>query len=295
MWVLKLLLYTNTQMHFTGIPMSFTRLAIGLYKRSPLYPAWGRRLGNALLSARKFAGVRPIHTRHVPCGITLNLDREQHIDAKALAGCFEPQTIALIERVVETGWICCDVGANIGIITLLMAKRVGPTGNVFALEPSDWTFKRLRANIEINPYNWIDARRVAVGAKSKPTFELRVPCGYRLDGNDTSTVQQMPMVTLDDIFATETRLEFLKIDTDGYESEVLSGSRKTIKRLRPIILFELCPDHLKRAGSDAADVTSFLVQMGYQFENEDGHTIHPPVEALKLYRNGSMNVLARPI
>lgn len=274
--------------------MSFTKFAITMYQKSPFYPNWGRRFGRILVGLRKLAGVPQIQKKQVPCGIMLNIDRDQCIDTKVMHDRFELESIELIKRIVKPGWTCCDVGANIGVLSLLMAKQTGSTGRVYAFEPSLWTYERLKANIEINPYPWIDPQRAAVGTTSQPSMELRVPCGYRLDGKDTSTVQVMPLVALDDFFAEKSDLHFLKIDTDGFESQVLGGAMRTLERLKPVIFFELGPDHLKRAGSSATELTTTLANLGYQFEDESGRSIDPLEEAKKLYPNGSFNVVAQP-
>ena len=273
--------------------MSLVGIAISAYKKSPFYPSWGRSLSKMLSTLNKVCGVPLIQCKSLPYGITMNIDSEQFIDTKILHDRFEPLSIKLIDRVVQPGWICCDVGANIGFLSLLMAKKTGPEGRVYSFEPSEWTFERLKANIEANSYHWIEPHRQAVGAESKPSVELRVPCGYRLDGKDTSTVQQMPLVALDDFFANAERLDFIKIDTDGYEPYVLTGARRTIERLHPMIFFELGPDALKEANSSAEELIGLLVGLGYRFEHEEGYEIDPAVEIKKLYANGSMNVVAR--
>lgn len=272
--------------------MTLVGLAINAYKASPLYPHWGRRLAAILSTTSKLAGVPAMQKMKVPCGIMMNIDREQAIDTKLKHGQFEPASIRLIERLVQPGWHCCDVGANIGVLSLLMAKSTGAEGRVFCFEPSDWTFKRLQANIAINPYTWVEAHCAAVGSESKPEVELLVPCGYRLDGKQTATLQKMPLVALDDFFTDDKRLDFLKIDTDGYEPYVLAGARKTIARCRPVVFFELGPDHLKRAGSSAEELIQFFADLGYRFEDEDGKTIDPLVEASKLFANKTFNVVA---
>src|SRR5690242_19272089 len=110
--------------------MSLTGAAISVYKRTPLYPSWGRFLSKSLATVSRLSGVPPVRQRRLPYGFAMNLDREQCIDTKILHRSFEPASIRLIERIVQPGWSCCDVGANIGFLSLLMAKKVGPSGMV---------------------------------------------------------------------------------------------------------------------------------------------------------------------
>src|SRR4051812_23595996 len=78
----------------------------------------------------------------------MRLDTSQHIDTELLyRGTFEPDTILALRRITPNGGVAVDVGANIGWITLNLASMVGPSGCVFAYEPSDWSFDRLCKNI----------------------------------------------------------------------------------------------------------------------------------------------------
>ena len=66
-------------------------------------------------------------------------------------GAFEKRTVAAYSRLVRPGMTVIDIGANIGAHTLPLAKLVGPTGRVIAVEPTIWAVERLRANLDLNP------------------------------------------------------------------------------------------------------------------------------------------------
>ena len=275
--------------------MSVVGVLISVYQNSPLYPHWGRWLSQSLATVRRLSGAPQIQSKRLPLGFSINLDRDHAIDTKILHSRFEPKSIELISRVVNPGWHCCDVGANIGFLSLLMAVKAGSQGRVVAFEPSTWTYDRLKANVALNSFGWIDCQRAAVGAESQPSIELCVPSGYRLDGTDTSSIQKMPLVALDDFFAKADRLDFLKIDTDGYEPYVLAGALKTIERLRPIIFFEIGPNALKKAGSSVESLVKSISDLRYRFENESGVTIDPVKEGAMLHQDYSLNAVAIPL
>jgi hypothetical protein len=91
-------------------------------------------------------------------------------------------------------------------------------------------------------------------------------------------------------------LDFLKIDTDGMEAHVLRGARRTLRELRPAILFELVPENLRESGESAEGVVSLLTELGYRLLHEG--TLVPwrkDVEAIDATERGKcVNVLAWP-
>jgi FkbM family methyltransferase len=84
-------------------------------------------------------------------GITWRLDLNEGIDFSIyLLGKFEPRTTKAIERLVMPGMTVIDIGANIGAHTLTLARCVGPTGLVIAVEPTDYAYSKLIQNLNLN-------------------------------------------------------------------------------------------------------------------------------------------------
>src|SRR5690242_5617530 len=84
--------------------------------------------------------------------ITYELDLSQGIDfAIYLANIYERQTKFALRRLVAPSSLVLDIGANIGAHTLHLAQLVGPTGRVIAFEPTDFAFRKLCRNLELNP------------------------------------------------------------------------------------------------------------------------------------------------
>ncbi len=165
-------------------------------------------------------------------------------------------------QAVTPGMVALDVGANVGAYALLLGQWVGPTGTVVAFEPSPHTFVGLSRHVTLNGLQQI-VRPVmsAVGAEeglmplivSGPSGESRlahdavsVSDGALLDvepDDQTPRVVSTPVTTIDHFCAQE-RIEpdFVKIDVEGWELEVLRGARETIRRRTHLRLFvELHP------------------------------------------------------
>ena len=85
-------------------------------------------------------------------GINYELDLSQGIDfAIYLGNIYERQTKAALRQLVSPGSLVLDIGANIGAHTLHLAQLVGPNGRVIAFEPTDYAFRKLGRNLELNP------------------------------------------------------------------------------------------------------------------------------------------------
>ena len=216
------------------------------------------------------------------------------IDFKILVGVgHEPKTVAAIKRLVKPGMNAIDVGANIGWITLHLAACVGRTGKVLAFEGSDWTYERLRDNVRLNDFAWVEPVHAVVGPTDNDSVELVLPCGYRLDYADTATRQKMPMVRLDTAAANLKRVDFIKSDTDGYEPGVFEGAREILRRDRPILLFEVAPYYLGTGNEELNTLFNELKSLGYQFESLAGEKIDPTKTLGDLHSKEATEMVAR--
>lgn len=134
-----------------------------------------------------------------------------------------------------------DVGAHIGYYTILFAKCVGPTGQVISLEPFPANFALLQKNIELNDMSQVRAFHEAVFSCAGE-LTISAPDDL-LNSGDASVVHKhgtkqfrVPAVTLDSLCS---RPDFLKVDVEGAEYDVLLGAKETIAKSRPKMLIEL--------------------------------------------------------
>lgn len=168
-------------------------------------------------------------------------------------------------RLVQPGNHAVDAGANVGYMTVLMARLVGPAGRVTAFEPHPELFTVLQRNIQAHGISaQVDARPVAVGAK--PGYaDLVIPGDFgendgiafigRTAGSSDRKVR-VGVACLDE-FVESGVLEVLKMDVEGYEGQVLEGGRKMFAegRVRHVV-FE---DHM----GASSPVVSRLRGWGY--------------------------------
>jgi FkbM family methyltransferase len=154
----------------------------------------------------------------------------------ALTGTFDPPLCAFISRWLRPGDTAVDVGANIGALTLLMARSVGHAGRVLAYEANPHTAALLRDNVSVNYRNdWVEVREQAAWSEqAQLTFHI----SERFQGNgsllahddwytnhfrvDTHAEVQVEAVALDPVLLP-LRPRLVKIDVEGAEPDVLAG------------------------------------------------------------------------
>lgn len=84
-------------------------------------------------------------------GLSYDLDLSEGIDFAIYLGMFERKTRNALKTLVKPASVVLDIGANIGVHTMLLAELVGPSGRVLSFEPSDYGVRKLRRNLGLNP------------------------------------------------------------------------------------------------------------------------------------------------
>lgn len=246
-------------------------IAMRAYRRSPLYPTWGQRLAAVLsrLPGPKSA-VREID------GVTYELDLREVIDSSLYySGTFEADTEKAISGLLRPGMVALDIGANVGYHTFRIARGVAPGGRVVAVEPMSQARGRLERNMALNPsLDNIVVSSVALSDASG-TEAISFRSSFRLDGHDDAVVEQVRLVTLDEL-VTELGLpsvDFLKIDVDGFELKLFRGANRTLSTWRPRLVFELWPAAVRRQGDDPLELIEILARHGYVVTTENGSPV----------------------
>lgn len=160
----------------------------------------------------------------------------------------EPLTTKIISKVLKIGMFCIDIGSNIGYYALLESKIVGETGKVIAIEPSPINFKYLEINSKLQKPNNIETYNFAVAqtdATVKFLINEKSNWSKVLENSnditqDTSVIS-VPAKQLDTFFSEKKipKLDFLRMDVEGYELNIYNGARKTIQNFKPSLLIEV--------------------------------------------------------
>jgi FkbM family methyltransferase len=208
-------------------------------------------------------------------GLLMNVDTASFLEWYIyFYGHFRPEVSKLLNRMLRPGHVAIDIGANIGMHTVVMANRCGPTGKVFCFEPDPHPFGRLKRNLALNGLDFVHAHQAALSAKTETrkfflhddTIGNYANASFYADniGKETAAID-VEVLSLDDFVAREglTRLDAIKLLAQGEEWNVLQGGRETIAKLRPKIFFLYEPSYWHRQNLRLMDAVGFFRQYGY--------------------------------
>jgi FkbM family methyltransferase len=242
-------------------------------------------------------------------GVTYDLDLSQGIDfAIFLANMYERRTRAALRKLVTPGSLVLDIGANIGAHTLSLAQLVGPGGRVMAFEPTDFAFRKLSRNLELNPslaarvdaYHCFLTAGDGTGVPNAihSSWPLTVEAGLHAKhlgrAMQTGAAQAR---SLDSILneRAHRKVQLVKLDVDGFECDVLRGATALLRDTRPIFVMELAPYVLEERGTSLDELLSHFLSSGYVFYDERTRNPLPSSvgELQQMITNGGgINVIA---
>lgn len=162
-----------------------------------------------------------------------------------IKGEFEPDMVRLFDALIKPEDIVLDVGANIGCTSILFGTRAK---KVFSFEPSPTTFRYLAKNIRAAQLENIQTVNCGLG-KTSGRFELTFAPNNRSGGfvsnqisaSEGHQVESIDIVKGDDFLADNAinHVDFIKIDVEGFERDVIEGLEATVVRDKPTVALEL--------------------------------------------------------
>jgi len=180
----------------------------------------------------------------------------------------EKPVLDFLIKNIKEGDVVFDVGANVGVHTVLTAKLVGKKGKVFSFEPEAETFSTLKKNISINELNNVLSFPVALSdsRSEKNIYFTGNTGGFTLRDNSGSLKGKGIKLIPGDELIKEENLpipKIVKIDVEGFEYEVIKGFSKTLKNKKcKIVICEVHPGLLPN-GVKSEDVELLLKEAGF--------------------------------
>ncbi len=168
----------------------------------------------------------------------------------------------LLRSLLRPGMNVVDVGANIGYYLLLFESVIGPTGHVLLIEPSPENLPQIRRALEINSFTNTRLEAIAVGA-----HEGLVGLRSGINSGVAELQQasyQVPIRPLDAVVRDS--VDFIKIDVEGFELDVLKGASGVLQHDRPTMFLEVHPHILGRFGTSLAAVIAEVSRYYPDFE-----------------------------
>jgi FkbM family methyltransferase len=212
-------------------------------------------------------------------GIRYELDLSDYMEWCLYFGVvIEPR--AALYALISKGDIVIDVGANIGEVTLNAAALVGTTGKVYSFEPSRSTFRKLGRNVDLNKCANVTLFNMGLSS-AEGSAAFMVPNGNRggarIASPNEHPDQIVELTTLDQLWSSiKGPVSLIKVDIEGHEFHALKGAEWVLREYRPKLFVELDDANLRRSGSSAEQLLSFIETLGYRIVNAyDGKEIHP--------------------
>jgi FkbM family methyltransferase len=202
-------------------------------------------------------------------------------DYRFMAENYEPAVWKRVMEEARIGDVAVDVGANIGLYAIALAKRVGTGGKVHAFEPDPANFKSLDRHCSLNGVT----RQVVLYQAAVAQEDGRVPFergrGSESRISSGATAFHIDCVCLDSVFA-DGRVDILKIDVEGFEEAVLRGASQLLSeptRGPRFIYLEVHPYAWRDMGTKSESLLTLLAECGYVVEDSSGQ----PVKQIEAY------------
>jgi FkbM family methyltransferase len=172
-------------------------------------------------------------------------------------------TERLLRSILRNGEVAVDVGANIGYYTRIISHLVGDTGTVLAFEPFPAAYKLLQLNCSDLPNTKLFPIALS-NAEGETDFYIRKNGDMSsLDPGSHVKTLSVKTSTADSMLAAYPHIDFIKIDVEGFELEVIRGSRSILETHRPILYFEYIQSYANGRCFNVQDFQSLLCEYGY--------------------------------
>ena len=172
--------------------------------------------------------------------------------------------IELWRRHIPFGGVVVDAGASLGDHADVYATLVGPKGRVIAFEPNPLPFQALALNMA-NKANVFTIHAALSDHAGMVDMSLNLNAGMAHISAASPTTVAVPCVTLDEQLAQCSRLDFIHLDVEGWESKALKGGEQLIRKYKPAIVFEVNQMCLDRVGETEAMMRDLIDNLGYSW------------------------------
>jgi FkbM family methyltransferase len=180
-----------------------------------------------------------------------------------------------MNKLVKAGDIVFDVGSHIGVVACYLRTRATESGKIYAFEPFSKSYQRLCENIALNSYKNVYTNNVAISDEIGVAKFYYEPRDNQLNSlgkvsNGTNQLSESVDVNTEtiDSYCEQNKINlinFLKIDTEGYEINVLKGAANMLTNKKiEIVQFEISNQPLESLGKTPDEIITYLNSKGYE-------------------------------
>lgn len=184
------------------------------------------------------------------------------------SGSYEKGTLFILSKLLRPGDTFVDVGANIGLMTILAARVVGSKGKVLAFEPNSTTRDMLKFNVALDGLANVEVLPYAVGSRTEHATIYEDPGANRgraslIRPEGVTSGMDIEVVRLDDILPKQGNVRLVKMDIEGYELEALKGMEALLSgAARPMLMIECSGDRENSHGRGTKAIFEHLEGVG---------------------------------
>lgn len=179
----------------------------------------------------------------------------------------------ILREILSEGMRVVDIGANIGYYALIEAQIVGKKGKVYAIEPEPNNFELLNRNVQVNNFEYIiETFQIAIADKegedklyisNKSNLHSLLP--HSLISNSQNNYITVKTMTLDNFLRDKYPIDFIRMDVEGFEYNIIKGATNTLKRTKNIKLFiEFHPIEIEAQGISLKAFIELLNNFGFE-------------------------------
>jgi FkbM family methyltransferase len=195
---------------------------------------------------------------------------------------YEPELVEKFCSLIADGMTVIDVGAHVGIYSLLASAKVGSCGKVVAIEPSPANARLLKQHLSVNQCRNVEVIEAAVADKQgQIVFKYRPKAtdpgsfansmAYDISGENAN----VQVRTLDDICG-DLSPAIIKIDVEGAELLALRGAKQSLVRHRPTVIVAVHPEPMRTLGTSPNQLMSYMRSLDYRGRTPSGEVIQEP-------------------
>lgn len=219
---------------------------------------------------------------------------------------YESREIKLCKKLLSSGDIFIDVGANIGWFTIGAARQVGQAGKVIAFEPSSQINPQLQRNIYLNKLSNVKVEKIALSDENGTAIlsgyteeNIGLPSIVgNSDNYEKSGSEKVETVRFDDYYqrASLGKIRLIKIDAEGAEMKILEGMGKLLEKKDVDCLIIEVREEAMGKGKNAEEVMVYLENYGYSIFEINMFGIKPlKANAKPAFQGGYVNILAKAL
>ena len=221
--------------------------------------------------------------------LKLNLDNPEHRYYYFYKSHDERYEINNLRKIIKQDYVCWDIGANIGFYSFLLAS-IANHGKVFSFEPISKTYEYLQHGNKINNFRHITLNNFALGSEKtsqKIFFNNEDLCAGTASFVSSEQFQNYEVVDIDTVDNVANNIlvpDFIKIDVEGFQVQVVTGALEFFERYSPVVMIEIDEDTNQW-------MEDYFISIGYQFYKFNKNSLS---KVDSIFNNGRNILFCKP-